>query len=140
LVITLSCLSPRHRFAEDEYYGESFSFAVSGIALKCAGIGIAASLVLFYFKTRDELNWIDLAARIQANAFQNHIDRLSIAGAAVGALVGAPTAFFAVSDVGRSEQRHIRVLRRAVRGAAVGCAIGVFASVFLFHRIASSSH
>jgi hypothetical protein len=139
LVITLSCLSPRHRFAEDEYYGESFSFAVSGIALKCAGVGIAASLVLLYFKTRDDLNWTDLAARIHANAFQNHIDRLSIAGAAIGALIGAPTAFFATSDVGRSEPRHTRVIRRATRGAAVGCAIGVFASVFLFHRIAKSS-
>lgn len=107
--------------------------------MKSAGIGVAASLVLLYFKTRDELNWTDLAARIHANAFQNHIDRLSLAGAAIGALVGAPTAFFAVSDVGRSEPRHTRIIRRGVRGAAVGCAIGVFASVFLFHRIAKSS-
>ncbi len=119
---------------EDDYYAQSFTFATSGIVLKSAMLGVGASLLLLYFKSRDQLDWSDLATRIHASAFQNHIDHFSVAGAAVGALVGAPTALIAVSDLGLSETSRMRVLRRAVRGAAVGCAIGVMASLFFFRR------
>jgi hypothetical protein len=131
----LGCLlaPPLYRLRrEDDYYAQSFTFATSGLVLNAALVGVGASLVLLYFKSRDDdVDWHDVARRIHANAFQTHIDRLSFTGATVGALIGAPTALIAVSDVGNAETSRARVARRALRGAAVGCAVGViFGAVF----------
>jgi hypothetical protein len=125
-----------HVRREDDFYAQSFTFATSGVVLNSALVGVSVSLLLLYFKSRDDdVDWLDMAKRIQANAFQSHIDRLSFTGAVVGALVGAPTALIAVSDISNNESARARVARRAIRGAAVGCAVGVICATVFWRRI-----